>query len=68
MRAWPTRPPVTPVVTIFDLTLATSAVTLDGVPYLSGTPIDAEGEHTLAVAAEDAVGRTAEASVTFLVT
>ena len=58
---------VSPIVTITDLTLSESAVTLDGMPYLSGTPIDAEGPHTLAATATDAVGRTAEASVSFLV-
>lgn len=59
--------PVAVDVTITDLTLTASSITLDGAPYLSGTLIDGEGPHVLAVEASDAVGRTTTAEVSFLV-
>ncbi|UUZ54343.1 hypothetical protein LP419_39275 [Massilia sp. H-1] len=53
------RGPVTPVVVITEPNLKTSSLTLNGQPYVSGTPVAAEGSYTLAVTAQDQAGNSA---------
>jgi hypothetical protein len=54
-----TREAVTPVVAIDEPHPGTATLTLDGVPFVSGTVVTAEGDHVLHVAATDAVGHSA---------
>lgn len=58
---------VKPVITVTDRNLDPSAVsvTLNGVPYVSGTPIGADGVYTLAVHAADLAGNTSFKAVHF---
>lgn len=58
---------VTPVVTVTDPHLNASSVvmTLNGQPYVSGTPVDQEGPYTLAVSAADTLGHTVQQSFAF---
>ena len=58
---------VTPVITISDANLVSSTTTLDGKPYISGTPITAQGKHTLSVSASDCAGNQSSKSVSFTV-
>ena len=50
-----------------DLSTFTSTSLLDGNPYVSQTPVSAEGLHTLTVHAVDAPGNTSDATLEFLV-
>jgi subtilase family serine protease len=61
-----TRDVVTPVINVADPHLAASDVTLDELPYVSGTPISAEGAHRIVVAAEDAAGHAATVRIDFI--
>ncbi|HVR39090.1 MAG TPA: hypothetical protein VMU84_08330, partial [Thermoanaerobaculia bacterium] len=45
---------ITPKIDIVDISATTIAATLDGAPYVPGTPITAEGNHTLVVSVTDA--------------
>ena len=54
---------VTPEITITGATEST--VTLNGVPYVSGTPITEEGTYTLVVVATDAAGNETVVTYTF---
>jgi subtilase family serine protease/flagellar hook assembly protein FlgD len=58
---------LSPTVTLSDahLDLPHSLVQLDGQPYVSGTPISADGEHTIAVRAVDTAGNQSLAAVHF---
>ncbi len=58
---------VTPQVTVTDRNLdpAAVSVTLNGVAYVSGTPIGADGVYALAVHAADLAGNTSRAEVHF---
>lgn len=56
---------VTPVISVTDAALISSSVTLNGVAYVSGTPIAVNGDYTLSVNAEDKAGNTATASLQF---
>ena len=56
---------VTPVIVISGE--STSSVMLDGVAYVSGTPVDAAGVHTLVVSAADDAGNTTSVTVTFTI-
>ncbi|HYO79566.1 MAG TPA: hypothetical protein VE010_24080, partial [Thermoanaerobaculia bacterium] len=58
---------VTPQVSVTDQTATTVTVRLDGAPFTAGSVVDAEGTHTLAVTATDAVGWTATKNVTFTI-
>lgn len=58
---------VTPVVTVTDATAVTVDIRLGGAPFTSGTPVDAEGEHTLTVHAEDAAGNTSNLARSFTI-
>jgi len=54
-----THEPVVPVVSIEELHPGTSDVLLDGLPFVEGTVVTAEGEHVLTASATDAAGRSA---------
>lgn len=56
-----------PTVTASDANLDTLAVTLNGAPYVSGTPIDDDGAKTLRAEATDLSGRKKIATVNFTV-
>ncbi len=59
---------LTPTVTISDLgTLTTQTVTLNGAPYVSGTPLTAENDYALAVLATNCGGLSATASDQFAI-
>jgi RHS repeat-associated protein len=55
---------ITPEIRVSDPD-ATLDVTLDGLPWILGALIDADGEHTLTATATDALDRSASASVSF---
>src|SRR5262249_10502217 len=59
--------PVTPVVTFQDLTLAEAALTLDGMAFVSGTPVGAEGDHRLEAHASDRAGHASAVAVAFAI-
>jgi flagellar hook assembly protein FlgD/fibronectin type 3 domain-containing protein len=56
---------VTPVISVVDAALDTSTTTLNGTPYVSGTPIISDGNYTLTVTAVDKAGNTAASSIQF---
>ncbi|HMF08351.1 MAG TPA: Ig-like domain-containing protein, partial [Thermoanaerobaculia bacterium] len=56
-----------PVIAIADAHLAGSAVLLNGAPFVSGTPIPADGAFTFDVDAHDAAGNSAHQTVHFSV-
>jgi hypothetical protein len=56
---------VTPIVTVVDKNLRTTNLTLNGEPYVSGTPISAEGSYALAINATDAAANAATFTVHF---
>ena len=56
---------VTPVITITDANLVSSTTTLDGKPYVSGTPIIGSGKHILSVNAADCAGNQSSQSISF---
>ncbi|MCL4479366.1 MAG: carboxypeptidase regulatory-like domain-containing protein [Deltaproteobacteria bacterium] len=58
---------VTPVISISDANLINSTITLDGIPYISGTPITEQGKHILSVSASDCAGNQSAESVSFTV-
>ncbi len=59
--------PVTPVVVVEDASPMHATLTLDGLPWVSGTVVAADGAHLLRVVAVDAAGNRAEASVRFTI-
>ncbi|MBI4719122.1 MAG: CRTAC1 family protein, partial [Planctomycetes bacterium] len=63
------RGAVTPQVQVSDKNLLGGAtqVTLNGMPFSSGTRIDADGDYLLSVAAADAAGNSAAAQVAFVI-
>ncbi|MDX2000453.1 MAG: CARDB domain-containing protein, partial [Thermoanaerobaculia bacterium] len=58
-------PPVAPTVTIVEEHPATETITLNGSPYVPGTPIPTDGNYLLVVSATDLAGNRAEVSVAF---
>ena len=58
---------VTPMITIFDLNLNTSVVTLNGEDFISGTMISEDGTYVLFVQATDKMNNKAEQTVTFTI-
>ncbi len=58
---------VTPVIAATDINLETVTITLDGAPFVSGTPITADGVHTITVEAIDGAGNSTTASRTFTI-
>jgi len=61
----PQESPVVPVIVIVEPHPAHRAIALDGVPYISATPITDGGMHVLAVLAEDQAGNRSERSIQF---
>ena len=62
-----TQNDVTPVVTVTELHPASETITLNGVPFSSGTTVTAEDDYVLTVEATDLAGNTASASVSFAI-
>lgn len=58
---------VTPIVLVEDPHPGTQSVTLDGAPFVSGTPVSAEGEHALHAEATNAFGSRAQTDVSFAI-
>lgn len=58
---------VAPVVTVTDTNLKAGSATLNGQPYVSGTPVISEGSYALVVSVEDMAGNTATRTVTFII-
>ena len=58
---------VTPLITVSDLNLDRTIITLNGAAYLSGTPITTDGAKTLRVEALDLAGRSKIVAVNFSV-
>lgn len=56
---------VTPVVTVQDAHLQSTVVTLDGAPFVSGTPVTSGGAHVLHIDALDVAGNASARSVSF---
>ncbi|MBN1208650.1 MAG: PD40 domain-containing protein [Myxococcaceae bacterium] len=56
---------VTPIITLQDAHLATSDVRLNGLPFMSGTPVTQDGSYTLTVRAEDLAGWVTEKTLLF---
>ena len=61
------REPLTPTWRVRSSGPATVEAKLDGQPFVSGTPVSAEGAHELVVVARDGIGREARASVGFTI-
>ena len=57
--------PVTPVVTVTDANPDQESITVDGVPFVSGQAVSAEGPHTMFVSATDKAGNQAVKTVAF---
>lgn len=58
---------VTPTVSVTDLHLQGSTVTLNGQPFVAGVPVTQEGDYTVAVHAWDVVGHDVNETFTFTV-
>jgi len=58
---------VTPIITITDTYLNTTAITLNGNPFVSGTTITDEGCYTLYVCADDKAGNKASETISFAI-
>jgi hypothetical protein len=60
--------PVSALAVVSDANLLSSALTLDGLPYVAGTPVTASGPHALQVEARDKAGNTAVSMLHFTLT
>ena len=58
---------VTPVIEVADTSPWTVVATLDGAPYVSGTPVASEGPHALQVTATDSAGNPGSRQASFRV-
>jgi uncharacterized membrane protein/fibronectin type 3 domain-containing protein len=58
---------VAPLVSFVDVNLASTELTLDGAPFVSGTSVGGEGAHTLAASATDLGGRSSSRTVRFTI-
>jgi hypothetical protein len=58
---------VTPVVSVTDVNLAATTLSLNGVTFVSGTVVGNEGPYQLAVAASDRAGNRAEVTLNFVI-
>lgn len=61
------REAVTPQVSVIESNLANQTLTLNGQPYVAGTPIAADGSYTLTVTATDIAGQTVTVSRSFMI-
>ncbi|WP_257446203.1 CARDB domain-containing protein [Archangium lipolyticum] len=59
--------PVTPVVEVVDSHLATKSILLDGLEWVPGTAVVAQGSHGLVVEAADHAGNSSSVSVSFII-
>lgn len=59
--------PLTPLIDVLDAHPGTIDVRLNGLPFDSGTTLDASGDYTLAVHAVDAAGNSSDASILFTI-
>ncbi len=59
--------PVTPTISVTELHLVSSTASLNGVPFVSGTTVTADGQYTLQVVATDAAGSSTARAVNFTV-
>jgi len=57
--------PVTPVISVIEDNLKSILITLNGQPFVSGTPVTEEGDYILYVRAEDLAGNISEKTITF---
>lgn len=57
--------PLTPFVTVEDPHLASVSIRLDGLPFVSGTEVTAEGQHFLEVSGVDEAGNSSVVEVVF---
>ncbi|MES1241964.1 MAG: CARDB domain-containing protein [Acidobacteriota bacterium] len=62
-----TAGPVTPAFAATDLHLGPVTATLNGAPFVSGTPVSAPGSHTLLVTAADTCGNQVTRTVRFTI-
>ena len=60
-----TRDPLTPLISVTDAHLAESSITLDGLAFVSGTLVSAEGSHVLSVRASDLAGNSSQRTLIF---
>lgn len=58
---------VTPVITVDELNLKDTFITLNGLPYVSGTALITEGPYKLVVRATDFAGNAAQIEINFLI-
>lgn len=58
---------ITPVISVADTNFKDGAILLNGQSYVLGSPVSAEGNYSLSVAAEDLAGNTATQTVTFII-
>ncbi|MGE3972169.1 MAG: Ig-like domain-containing protein [Porticoccaceae bacterium] len=58
---------VIPLIQITELHPASQSITLDGQPFVSGTPVADDGQHLLLIDASDAAGNHSARSVSFLI-
>ena len=58
---------VTPLIEVDDATEVSVQALLNGLPYISGTPVATDGAYTLTVTATDAAGNSAAFQVTFTI-
>lgn len=58
---------VTPLIQITELHPASQSITLDGQPFVSGTPVHGDGNHLLLIDATDAAGNHSARSIGFLI-
>lgn len=60
------RTPVTPMITIEDVSPLEKTLTLNGEPYVEGTPISQEGDYRLSVQARDPLAHGAAVTIAFV--
>ncbi len=60
--------PVSPVVTVTDAHLDSVSVTLDGKPFVTGSAVQLDGDHTFVVEALDKAGNQSRVSIAFKLT
>ena len=58
---------LTPTTGVSDTYLKSSSVTLNGQPFVSGTPVSAEGAYVLIVSGEDVAGNSSAQTVRFVI-
>lgn len=62
-----TKSSLAPVFTAQDANLASASATLNGAPFVSGTPVTAEGEYRLVVLAKDKASNATQVNVSFAI-